>query len=137
MPSFGTRSLERLQTCHPDLQKLANAVIPFYDFSVLEGHRSQERQMELFADGKSKLDGVSKRSKHQESPSLAMDLLPYPSELHGVNVWQDQIRFAHFIGILRGHAEALQIPIRVGFDWDGDGSCKNNNFVDYPHIELI
>lgn len=137
MPAFGDKSKERLETCHEDLQRLCNAVIPFYDFSVIEGHRSEARQKELFAAGKSKLDGVNKKSKHQEWPARAVDLLPFPGNLHGQDIWEDKVRFAHFVGIIRGHAEALQIPIRIGFDWDGDGSCSNNNFVDYPHIELV
>lgn len=134
--SFGERSRANLDTCHTDLQRLAEAVIEQYDFSVIEGHRTLAKQQEYFETGRSTLDGVTQRSKHQESPSLAMDLLPYPHMVHGINVWQDERRFAHFIGIVRGVAHELGIKIRCGFDWDGDGSPANNRFVDYPHVEL-
>lgn len=136
MPAFGQRSLSHLDTCHDELQTLCHSLIRFYDFSVIEGTRSDERQAQLFAEGRSTLDGVTQRSKHQTYPSRAVDLLPYPAELHGVNVWQDRQRFAHFIGQLKGHAQLLKIEIRVGMDWDGDGSPHNHRFVDYPHVEL-
>ena len=70
-------------------------------------------------------------------PSLAVDLMPWPAELHGVNVWQDSLRWAHFTGIVRGHAELLGIKIRLGADWNGDGSSKDHRFVDSPHVELV
>ena len=74
---FSKRSKSRLETCHPDIQLICNELIKIYDFSVLEGHRSPETQQEYFAEGKSKLDGVNRRSKHQASPSMAVDIMPY------------------------------------------------------------
>ena len=50
------------------------------DCTILEGLRSTDRQQELYRQGKSKLDGLSKRSKHQPSPvhgmSMAVDVAP-------------------------------------------------------------
>ena len=51
MPKFGRKSRERLSTCHEDLQDLFNEVIKYVDCSVLEGHRSQERQDKLYDEG--------------------------------------------------------------------------------------
>ena len=44
MPKFGRKSRERLETCHPDLQTLFNAVIEEIDCSVICGHRNKESQ---------------------------------------------------------------------------------------------
>ena len=55
MPRFGRRSKERLSTCHEDLQDLFNEVIKYVDCSVLEGHRSGERQDKLYEEGKTKV----------------------------------------------------------------------------------
>ena len=48
MYKFGNKSIERLATVHPDLQRLFNAAIDNspYDFSITEGLRSLERQKE-------------------------------------------------------------------------------------------
>ena len=63
MPKFSNRSAERLATCHADLQRLFNEVIKKYDCTILEGHRSNERQEELYRQGKSKLRaGFSKHN---------------------------------------------------------------------------
>ena len=58
---FGKKSLSRLQTCHQLLQELcylALARSPI-DFSILEGHRSIERQYELYLQELTKIDGVT------------------------------------------------------------------------------
>lgn len=136
MYRFGARSLRNLETCHEDLQRICYSVIEHYDFSVIDGARTLEDQQRLFAEGKTTLDGVTRKSKHQSSPSLAVDIMPWPGDLHGVNIWQDIQRWAHFIGIVRGHAEKLGIDIRCGFDWNKDGSPHDHRFVDCPHIEL-
>jgi hypothetical protein len=49
------------------------------DFSVIEGHRTIERQNELFNQKLTKLDGYIKMSKHNYVISRAIDLLPYPT----------------------------------------------------------
>ena len=137
MPSFGRRSRDNLSTCHPDLRAVLEAAIAFVDFSVIEGHRSRHRQQDLFHRGLTRLDGVNGKSKHQEYPSRAADILPYPSMLNGVSVWDDSVRFALVLGIIKGVALSMGTGIRCGIDWDGDTSTKNNTFVDFPHIELL
>ena len=44
MPRFGKKSKEKLATCDDQLQKVFNEVIKYVDCSILEGHRSGERQ---------------------------------------------------------------------------------------------
>ena len=74
MPRFGSRSRKNLATCHEDLQDLFNEVIKHVDCSVIEGHRSGERQNKLFEDGKTKLKFPYGR--HNANPSRAVDVVP-------------------------------------------------------------
>ncbi len=76
MPKFSKRSISNLETCHPVLQALAHETIKYFDFTVIEGHRSKAKQMEAYANKTSKLKWP--RSKHNQMPSEAFDALPYP-----------------------------------------------------------
>lgn len=129
MPAFGQRSQNNLETCHEDLQKLFNEVIKHFDCSVICGHRGQEEQDRAFHDGRSKLKFP--QSKHNKTPSLAADVVPYPID------WNDTRRFYMFVGIVRGIAAMMNIPVRCGADWDGDMEIKDQNFHDLPHFELL
>ncbi len=54
MPKFGKRSKQRLQGVDAKLVNVLNEVVKYFDITVIEGIRSQERQNELVAQGKSK-----------------------------------------------------------------------------------
>ena len=64
---FSKRSLDRLETCHPDIQLICKEVIKIYDFSVLGGLRTLATQQEYFnaKPPKTSLDGITNKSKHQ------------------------------------------------------------------------
>ncbi len=134
MPKYSNRSKAKLQTCHPELQRLFNEIINHYDCIIIEGKRSDRRQHELFRQRKSKLDGLYRRSKHQTTIikplSTAVDVIPYPID------WNDKIRFYHFIGYVRAVANQLKIKIRCGADWDDDNDLNDQAFFDLPHFEL-
>lgn len=135
MPSYSVRSKERLNTCHKDLRMIFNAVIPHFDNSILCGHRDEAAQMEAYNSGKSQLKWP--QSKHNKSPSMAVDVAPYPID------WQDLDRFRYFAGYVMGvadilHAEGLIAHrLRWGGDWNRDTQVKDNNFNDMPHFELV
>lgn len=135
MFSFGRSSSERLATCHPDLQKIFNEVILYRDCSILCGHRSKIAQMEAFESGKSKVKWPN--SKHNSSPSMAVDVAPYPID------WNDLGRFIEFKGYVFAIADRLYSEgfidhkLRSGGDWDMDLSTTDNTFNDLPHFELI
>ena len=141
MYSFGARSEANLITCDTELQMVAREVIKYIDFSVIEGARSDERQLQLYRDGKSTLNGRDKRSKHQvtdEQPlSKAMHLLPHPAVVHGVNVWTDYQRFTLFAGMVVGIAATMGITVIWGMDWNRDFSMTDTGFHDYPHFQLL
>ena len=110
MPKFSLSSINKLNTCDHELQRLFNRVIENYDCTVICGARSDYDQRKAFAEKKSKLDGVTKRSKHQiskESPfSKAIDIAPYPID------WNDTKRFYHFAGFVQATAKELNFKIR-------------------------
>lgn len=138
MPSFSNESLIQLRTCHPKLQLLFNEVIKWYDCKVIEGYRSPERQLELYDQKLTK----NKIGKHNNSPSLAADVYPYPivipdrSKMSEQKYIQAIVRFYDFAGFVKGVASQLYIPIRWGGDWDRDNVFTDQVFNDLPHFEL-
>jgi len=76
MPSFSKRSVDRLNSCNEDIQKVCHEVIKHYDFTVLCGHRGEEEQNEAFKQGRS--NAKWGQSKHNTTPSRAIDIAPYP-----------------------------------------------------------
>ena len=142
--SFSQKSLDNLMSCHQDIQKILVELIGMYDFSVIEGARSKETQMKYFAEGKSKLDGIIKKSKHQSTPSMAVDIMPYKK---GTNAFSgkelDHRRFYMMMGMVKAIADRLLIKgeithrVRFGLDWDGDDTFSDQAFHDLPHFELV
>lgn len=136
MNKFSKRSRANLNTCHPDLRLIMETVLGLYDITIVEGHRPRARQKELFDQGKSKIDGFTRKGKHNYSPSLAVDIAPYP-----IN-WTDRERFYYLAGIVLTVAEFLytmgktQHLVRWGGDWDKDTDFDDNTFDDLPHFEL-
>ena len=135
MPKFSQESFSKLSTCHLDLQAVFFEVIHTIDCTILEGHRNQQDQDKAYADGKSKLQWP--HGKHNSTPSLAVDVAPYP-----VN-FKDTQRFFYFAGFVKGVAEGLKIQgkithnIRWGGDWNSDNKFDDNKFNDFVHFELI
>lgn len=128
MPKFGRRSRERLNTCHPDLQKIFNEVIKYVDCSVLCGYRNKEDQNKAYIDGKS--DAKFPEGRHNRKPSLAADVMRYPVD------WEDYERMTLFAGFVLGIAKSMNIKLIWGNDWDGDFDTRDTNLKDYPHFEL-
>ena len=116
---FGKKSLERLAECHPDLQRICHELIKELDVTVLCGFRGEREQNAAFIAGRSKLRWP--RSKHNQSPALAVDLAPYPVD------WKDISRFVDMCERFERIAEELKIKVRLGRDF---------SFKDYPHFEI-
>jgi len=129
MPYFGKRSKKHLETCDKRLQKVLNEVIKHVDCSVIEGHRSGERQNKLYEEGKTKVKYPNGR--HNANPSRAVDVVPYPID------WNDRERFHLFAGFVLGIAQSMEIKLRWGGDWNMNFEVDDNNFDDFPHFELI
>jgi peptidoglycan L-alanyl-D-glutamate endopeptidase CwlK len=135
MPEFSNSSLNRLDTCHEDLQLIMSEVVRLIDCSVLEGHRDKDRQDMLFQKLFSKVRYPN--SKHNTTPSMAVDVAPYPI------VWEDDGRFAFFAGwvfcVAANLFELGEIThtLRWGGDWDGDTRTDDQDFNDLIHFELV
>ena len=128
MPKFGRKSLKNLSTCDERLQEVFNEVIKTVDCSVLEGHRSKDRQNSLYAEGKTKLRYPNGR--HNEYPSRAVDVVPYPVD------WNDRERFHLFAGFVIGTAMSMGTNLRWGGDWNQNWEVDDNKFDDFPHFEI-
>lgn len=136
MPKLSQKSLDKLKTCDEKLQLVILEAIKEYDFVVLYGNRTVEEQFELFKQGRklldgkwvkvgatvTNLDGKSKKSMHNHSPSLAVDLAPYPID------WNNLKRFSEMAEVIKRVARRLNIKLTWGGDW--------KSFKDYPHFEL-
>jgi hypothetical protein len=129
MPAFGKKSTEKLATCDQRLQDVLNEVVKHFDCSILCGHRGKEEQNEAYHSGRSKLKFP--KSKHNGTPSKAVDVAPYPID------WNDINRFHYFAGFVVGIAASKGITLRYGGDWDRDTQLKDNNFNDLPHFEIV
>ena len=115
---LGRRSRDNLDGVHPHLVHVVDRAIQLttQDFSVHEGVRSAERQALLFAQGRSHIDGVTKRGRHQvgsDGYGYAVDLVPYCA---GELVWEWNILFP-VCDAVREAAIELATPIRWGGTW--------------------
>lgn len=152
MPSFSRKSMDALDTCDHRLQRLFFDVISRYDCSVLEGFRTPERQKQLFEQKRTKV----LHSKHNKSPSMAVDVAPYlpgrgipwpqvptwfkhlPPEQRGEigRYIKDLNQFYHFVGYVLGIADYTGVPLRSGADWDRDHDISDQSFNDLVHFEI-
>lgn len=127
MPMFSKRSLARLETCDHRLQIVMKRAIARYDFTVLCGHRSKQEQEDAFERGASKLRWPN--SKHNKTPSLAVDVAPFPID------WDDLDRFREMARIIMEEADKAGIKLRWGGDFNMNGK-PDDKFVDMPHFEI-
>lgn len=113
-------SKKRLDTCDKRLQTLVMEINEQMYVNVNIGHRSPAEQDKAYREGKSQLQYP--QSKHNQSPSLAVDIYPI---LGNQIAWN---KFDELGVIIKDTAKRLNIPIIWGGDW--------KKFVDKPHIEL-
>ena len=109
MPELNDTSKRRLATCHPDLQLLVEAVAQDLPLLVVCGHRGKLAQDAAFATKASKLQWP--HSRHNTSPSEAVDLAPLPLK------WQDKKAFAALAKTVKAAALKLGLEIEWGGDW--------------------
>lgn len=113
---YGRISDRRLDTAHPDLQRLFREVIRRVsedrDLSIACGYRGEEAQMEALQDGKS--DKRWPESDHNVKPSRAVDAWPYPVawDAEGVK------RFHYLRAVVELVARELGIELKPMISWD-------------------
>ena len=128
---YGKSSARRLDSCDSKLQLLMQTVLAKSkcDISILCGHRNKEDQDAAFQSKRSKVSYPN--SKHNSSPSRAVDVAPYPID------WDDLKRFETLADLVLDVADDLDIAVRWGGDWDMDGDRTDQTFNDLPHFELL
>lgn len=138
---FSTSSEKKLKTCNQQIQDVFNLAIKrsLVDFGIAEGSRSVERQQELYAEGrttpgaiKTYVDGVNKKSKHNSTPSDAVDIYAF---VNGKASWESK-HLCYLAGVIQSCAVELCVDLRWGGNWDNDGEIiSDQNFIDLPHFE--
>ena len=133
MPILSQKSLAQLATCHPDLQRVVREAIKYFDFTVIEGHRGKDAQEAAYAKGLTKVRWPN--GKHNQTPSLAVDIAPYPID------WSESKkaheRFVYMAGIVMATAARMGVRLRWGGDWNQNQDMRDEGFRDYPHFELV
>lgn len=142
MNKFSKRSLSKLETCHEDLQLIMQTAIEIsnIDFGIMEGNRGIEKQQSYFKQGLSKIDGIEKKGKHNQMPSMAVDIYPF---IDG-KINYDNEHCSYLAGLIHAvteflyDAKKIKHKIRWGGNWDMDGTILiDQSFKDRPHYELI
>ena len=118
---LGKTSMSRLKGVDEQLVNIVKRAIEIsdVDFTVLEGVRTLERQRELYAQGRTapgKIVTWTMKSKHIEGK--AVDLVPYPLD------WNDLEKFNKIKDAMFQAAKELDVNLRWGADWDGDGNYR-------------
>jgi peptidoglycan L-alanyl-D-glutamate endopeptidase CwlK len=137
-------SLDRLDTCHPDLKKIFIKVTEYFNFTVACGHRNKEDQDRAVKEGKSQIKWPN--GNHNKSPSMAVDAYPCPVNLQQKTKKEEEIYkwlMSYFAGQVMAIARELKEKgeitheLRWGCDWDGDNNIAEHSFFDFPHFELV
>ena len=131
--ALGTKSRERLVGVHQDLVRVVERAIEIttQDFMVLEGVRSQERQDELYAQGRTKPGPIVTWVKvGTHTNGTAVDLVPFPVD------WNDLSKFDAISKAMFQAAKEQGVRIRWGADWNQNGTARERGESDSPHFEL-
>lgn len=147
MKKFGGASEEKLKTCHNDLQLIMRLAISRskVDFGISEGHRDIKLQLQYFNEGKSKVDGIKVKGKHNLIPAEAVDIFTYVADLVlRRKLAYDKSHLSYIAGVIDACADELFAKgeithkIRWGANWNSNGIIDlDQDFDDFPHFELI
>ena len=118
MPKFGKTSKERLALLDKDLRRVLEDAIQYYDFSVVCTYRGKEDQTAAYEEGRSQLEWPN--SKHNKLPSLAVDIIPYPSGYSDVGEFYTMATYVYAAALRQG------VPLIWGGHW---------RFKDLPHFQ--
>lgn len=123
---FSQRSETNLKGVNPDLVRVIRRALELttVDFIVIEGLRTQARQKELVATGKSQ----TMNSRHLTGN--AVDIIP-------VNTTWNIEEFKPLLKAVKQAADEQGLKLRFGINWKNDPSLPiETRFIDAPHIEI-
>ena len=149
--NLSQRSLNKLVGVDERLQRVVKRAIQLskQDFMVLEGVRTRQQCMINYGKGRTIAQCVAKgvpaqyanpkaakvtwlnnpfASKHVEGK--AVDLVPYPVD------WNDLKKFDAIAKAMLQAAKELNVPVRWGADWNGNGKPRERGESDSPHFEI-
>lgn len=155
---LGANSKKVFDTLHEDLQTVITWGLKLcaVDFTLYEGYRSPEKQLEYYKKGRefkngrwvvvnekaviTKVDGYHIKGQHNYNPSHAVDLRAYVPDKEQLT-W-DSVHLTYIAASLIMIAEFLfndgviKHKLRWGGNWDKDGDLADNTLVDRPHLEI-
>lgn len=123
---FSQRSENNLKGVKPALVNVIRRALELtpVDFIVIEGLRTQARQKELVATGKSQ----TMNSRHLTGN--AVDIIP-------VNTTWNVEEFKPLLKAVKQAADEQGLKLRFGINWKNDPSLPiETRFIDAPHIEI-
>ena len=123
---FSQRSENNLKGVKPALVNVIRRALELtpVDFIVIEGMRTQARQKELVATGKSQ----TMNSRHLTGN--AVDIIP-------VNTTWNIEEFKPLLKAVKQAADEQGLKLRFGINWKNDPSLPiETRFIDAPHIEI-
>lgn len=143
MNSFSSRSMAHYDKLHTDLRRVCDEIIKYRDCSIIDSYRGPVEQQAAFDKGLSR--AKPGQSKHNDLPSRAMHLIPFPiprppdpkSPEFAQQVQAEWREYAFFAGLVLGVAAMLGIRLRWGGDWNENGQTVDNHFNDLHHYELM
>lgn len=142
---LGASSSAKLATCHPVLQKIAQAamLVTPMDFTIVVGWRGKADQDAAVAAGASKTPWPTSKHNHMNGStpeSYAFDFAPWYAIPPNIR-WNEGGSFRFLAGLLIGVgtpiAQAAGFRLRYGGDFNGDGDLTNDSFVDNDHLEIV
>ena len=139
---YGTRSLNKLSTCHPKLQLIATEALKRspYDITIIHGWRGELVQNALFDSGASRKQFPNSRHNKSNDPSNEdkdiSDALDFAPWVKGTIPWNDTHIFALIAGVFISTAIDMGYKLRYGGDWDSDGSTRDQTLMDWGHLEI-
>jgi hypothetical protein len=132
---FGEASMLVYSSLHPELQRLFMEAIRctprHLDFGLICGHRGPAAQAEALRTGHSTKPWPE--SEHNSLPSNACEIRP--ASPFKSSDWEDKARFGRIVGLIECISFQIQVPVRCGLDWNGDGRSIDERFPDLGHIE--
>ena len=123
---WGRRSLARLQTCTPEIQRLLTEALHHpdcpHDMTIVFGHRTHEEQAALYAKGRTApgpkvTNARPGRSRHNSWPSEAVDVVPY---VDGAPSWD----WDH-IDPCADHIKRVASELGIKIEWGGDWGMRD------------
>lgn len=157
--NYGPTSLRRLKPAHPLLRKLMMRVGETFPTTILEVARDVEQQKKNVAKGVSKtmnslhlldqpeaVDAAPDGFKWPQAAKLRRRIASVVGSLEGVQAAEVQALvdayakelalWYYWQGHVSGVAAEMEIPIRLGCDWNGNRQINDQTFDDLCHIEL-